>query len=328
MIITCEQCQTQFQLDDSRIPERGARVRCSRCEHAFFVKPASDAGDPVDHAVERALVEDEEHQSGSTQEPDPAVAPRGEADAERDWKFNDESSDLEPDLGDGESPGPEPGLGDDERLDLAPDLGDGESSGLAPDLGDDESLDLAPDLGADESPDLEPDLTAAREAVDDLLGAVDEGPLQEGGDGPLGAASGSNEALDEELDEGLGEELDEGLAADLGEDVDEEIDSLLDSTGYGDEPAEPEPAAIAAEEREAPVSAPTADQAAEEELGSPENWDFFSEEQDGSLPEEAGSERMPIARIPLAPAPTLERPPVDVDAEPSKTGQRLSLIHI
>ncbi len=40
MILTCERCDTRFRLDESRLPARGARVRCSRCKHAFFVKPA------------------------------------------------------------------------------------------------------------------------------------------------------------------------------------------------------------------------------------------------------------------------------------------------
>ncbi|MBW1684922.1 MAG: zinc-ribbon domain-containing protein [Deltaproteobacteria bacterium] len=329
MIITCEQCQTQFQLDESRIPEHGARVRCSRCEHAFFVKSASEAGDPVGHAVEQALVEDQEQRSGSTQELDPTAAVQGEAEEESDWEFNDDR------------------------------------------------------------PDPEPDLTAAREVVDDLLGAVDEAPLQEADDGLLGATSDLHEDLAEDpaedlaedpaeglggdlaeglgedvdeglggdLAEGLGEDVDEGLGGDLaeglGEDVDDEIDSLLDSTGYSAELGEPEPAALAAEEPAdalaelepqiasaepepsaplvaeepaAPLPAGTAAQPAGEELGSPENWDFFSDEPDGSLSEETGFEQTPIGQLELAPAPTLERPPVDVDAEPSQTRHRLQLV--
>lgn len=39
MIVTCERCTTQFQLDDSRIPPGGVRVRCSRCKHAFEISP-------------------------------------------------------------------------------------------------------------------------------------------------------------------------------------------------------------------------------------------------------------------------------------------------
>ncbi|MEE9607660.1 MAG: zinc-ribbon domain-containing protein, partial [Myxococcota bacterium] len=36
MIVTCEKCSTQFYLDDSKIPKRGVKARCSRCKHAFL----------------------------------------------------------------------------------------------------------------------------------------------------------------------------------------------------------------------------------------------------------------------------------------------------
>lgn len=41
MIVTCEGCQTRFQLDDERIPSQGVRVRCSCCRHGFFVAPVA-----------------------------------------------------------------------------------------------------------------------------------------------------------------------------------------------------------------------------------------------------------------------------------------------
>ena len=42
MIVTCPECLTKFQLDEERVPEDGARARCSRCQHVFQVqKPAS-----------------------------------------------------------------------------------------------------------------------------------------------------------------------------------------------------------------------------------------------------------------------------------------------
>lgn len=39
MIVTCASCLTKFSLDESRIPEQGAKVRCSRCQHVFHVVP-------------------------------------------------------------------------------------------------------------------------------------------------------------------------------------------------------------------------------------------------------------------------------------------------
>jgi len=40
LIIACEKCSTRFQLDAARVPASGVKVRCSRCRHAFVVRPA------------------------------------------------------------------------------------------------------------------------------------------------------------------------------------------------------------------------------------------------------------------------------------------------
>jgi predicted Zn finger-like uncharacterized protein len=37
MIVTCASCLTKFNLEDSQIPAKGAKVRCSRCKHVFYV---------------------------------------------------------------------------------------------------------------------------------------------------------------------------------------------------------------------------------------------------------------------------------------------------
>ena len=41
MIVVCEGCTRRFQVDDARIPARGARVRCKRCNHRFHVMPSA-----------------------------------------------------------------------------------------------------------------------------------------------------------------------------------------------------------------------------------------------------------------------------------------------
>jgi predicted Zn finger-like uncharacterized protein len=38
MIITCPECSTKFRLNDDRVPDGGARVRCSKCQHVFQVQ--------------------------------------------------------------------------------------------------------------------------------------------------------------------------------------------------------------------------------------------------------------------------------------------------
>jgi predicted Zn finger-like uncharacterized protein len=43
MIVTCASCLTKFSLDESRIPAKGAKVRCSRCQHVFFIVPPTES---------------------------------------------------------------------------------------------------------------------------------------------------------------------------------------------------------------------------------------------------------------------------------------------
>ena len=39
MVIRCESCQTEFNLDASLLKKEGAKVRCSRCRHVFKAYP-------------------------------------------------------------------------------------------------------------------------------------------------------------------------------------------------------------------------------------------------------------------------------------------------
>jgi predicted Zn finger-like uncharacterized protein len=88
VIVTCERCTTQFQLDASRLPAGGSRVRCSRCKHAFVVTPPGGAGED---AIHRAASDAARH--GAT--PDVTRDLPGDSiamidDAEEEWQFNDE----------------------------------------------------------------------------------------------------------------------------------------------------------------------------------------------------------------------------------------------
>ena len=42
MIITCEQCATQYQLARKRIRPTGSKVRCSKCHHVFVALPSTE----------------------------------------------------------------------------------------------------------------------------------------------------------------------------------------------------------------------------------------------------------------------------------------------
>jgi len=52
MIITCASCLTKFNLDDSRIPPKGVKVRCSRCKHVFYVVPPPETQEEIIEDVE------------------------------------------------------------------------------------------------------------------------------------------------------------------------------------------------------------------------------------------------------------------------------------
>lgn len=92
MVIVCQKCQTRFQLDESRIPRKGARVRCSRCKHAFVVAPPG-AHDETIHGLAA-----EAARTGRPAVPEPTAdlppparragrAASGE-EGEDDWQFN------------------------------------------------------------------------------------------------------------------------------------------------------------------------------------------------------------------------------------------------
>jgi len=46
MTITCPECLTRFYLDEDRVPDGGAKVRCSRCQHVFQVEKQANSVEP------------------------------------------------------------------------------------------------------------------------------------------------------------------------------------------------------------------------------------------------------------------------------------------
>ncbi len=57
MIITCEQCDTSFNLDDHLVKAIGSKVRCSNCQNIFVAYPEapatvlSDTDEPAEQDV-------------------------------------------------------------------------------------------------------------------------------------------------------------------------------------------------------------------------------------------------------------------------------------
>jgi predicted Zn finger-like uncharacterized protein len=99
VIVTCQNCDTSFQLDESRVPAQGIRVRCSRCKEAFFLAKPSAKPEQAIHGIaaeaarssgSRAPTATQDLEASNT-----AVAPSGRSNArpaveeeEHDWEFN------------------------------------------------------------------------------------------------------------------------------------------------------------------------------------------------------------------------------------------------
>lgn len=54
MIIQCEKCQTRFRLDDSRVTDKGVKVRCTKCKHVFRVHKEGSHAEPFEPGAELA----------------------------------------------------------------------------------------------------------------------------------------------------------------------------------------------------------------------------------------------------------------------------------
>ena len=65
MIVQCAKCGTKFRLDETKIGQRGAKVRCSKCQHSFVVKAP---------AVSEAATAVQGLPTGSAPKPRPARA--------------------------------------------------------------------------------------------------------------------------------------------------------------------------------------------------------------------------------------------------------------
>ena len=87
MIVTCESCSTQFQLDDAKVPKSGLQVQCSRCDHVFFTGPQAcpDVDSPEDLAVD-ALLSDS--RADFDTDSDGLLGEDVGGEGESDWEFN------------------------------------------------------------------------------------------------------------------------------------------------------------------------------------------------------------------------------------------------
>lgn len=57
MVIECEQCQTAFEIDPSRLKREGSKVRCAICRHVFLAFPPAETPGDVEETAEEILPE-------------------------------------------------------------------------------------------------------------------------------------------------------------------------------------------------------------------------------------------------------------------------------
>jgi predicted Zn finger-like uncharacterized protein len=247
VIVECSNCQTRFQLDDSRVPLRGIRVRCSRCKEAFFlehpdaieaeavhdVAGEAAAGAPPDSTQDLPPQTSMRDSDGSSHEPD-----------EEDWEFND-------DLPGDDAPADEgPG----------PDVGEAETDDFDDDF-DDEDIEAAANEAA-----VEDDVQVPGLGVDGM--SADE---EDDADSGLDLDAGSDSGVDLGGSEPSHDNVistEEEASSDFGE--------VSDFSALADDDDDDGP--IVTESAE-PAAAPAASASAEpQDVGEPEDWDFFSDE--------------------------------------------------
>ncbi|HYO69597.1 MAG TPA: zinc-ribbon domain-containing protein, partial [Archangium sp.] len=51
MKVSCPSCQTNYNIDDKRIPPGGAKLKCARCQNTFPIKAEEPVSAPASAAV-------------------------------------------------------------------------------------------------------------------------------------------------------------------------------------------------------------------------------------------------------------------------------------
>ncbi|MBA3017304.1 MAG: zinc-ribbon domain-containing protein [Proteobacteria bacterium] len=125
MIVTCNECNTHFNVDEHLLKQTGSKVRCSKCKNVFSAYPSSLSEEP-DKASEvtpetevEAVVSDEESESGEQYKVEEAdMAPQ-----EIDLSDIDNSLEIDEDLK-AENEPEESGLELELDLDIEPEIGE------------------------------------------------------------------------------------------------------------------------------------------------------------------------------------------------------------
>jgi pilus assembly protein FimV len=70
MIITCDNCNTSFELDDNQVKDSGSKVRCTNCDHVFVAHPPEGAKEPEAVEIPNIELEDTLEIQGDDEEPE------------------------------------------------------------------------------------------------------------------------------------------------------------------------------------------------------------------------------------------------------------------
>lgn len=98
MKVSCDICEAQYNIDESKIPVTGLAVKCTKCKHLFIVRPpepvqtavdATEIGELIEDSSpkSKALESDAPAQSEERSEPEkePAPSPKPEPEAKMYW---------------------------------------------------------------------------------------------------------------------------------------------------------------------------------------------------------------------------------------------------
>jgi predicted Zn finger-like uncharacterized protein len=78
MILVCPSCAARYDVDGSKFPPEGRKVRCQKCGHAWHQAPEADRAE-IEEAIFNPPPEPAPPGSNSEPEPEPEPAPRAEA---------------------------------------------------------------------------------------------------------------------------------------------------------------------------------------------------------------------------------------------------------
>ncbi|CCO23185.1 DUF3426 domain-containing protein [Maridesulfovibrio hydrothermalis] len=236
MIITCSNCETKFNLPESKIPAGGAKVKCSKCGNIFKVTPPVQ--EPEDEVA--SMLEEEQAPPVPKPKPKPESKPAPAAVPEPESKPAPEPEpESKPKSKPAPAPEPEPeaekSLPDDDDLfaEAADELGGDLDDELFGETGGEESS--APSGGSD---DLEDDLFGSDDTSEDADLGADLFEDDDFADKPASAAAPEDSAKEDDFDiddELFGDDDDESATGSEEPAAAAEEDDPFDDELFGDD---------------------------------------------------------------------------------------------